>query len=134
MNGIRFWLPSAVLVVGCSVSFAQTPGEEPAIAAALPGGTVVGSNRVPGVTVGINEEPAAPAKTPAVAAPIAPTKPVVESAPPPPVLPSLPADTPVNGIMSHSFVPVGNSTQGNNCCGPVGGNGRSERKFMHASA
>ena len=126
MRGIRRWLPSAFLVAGCGVSFAQSPGEEPAIAAALPGGTLVGSTRAPVAavpTVSTKAELVAPPKAPAVAAPIALSTPAVELAPTRPVHPGLPADAPVNAMMSNGFVVGGNSTQGNNCCGPVGANG-----------
>jgi len=124
MNGFRRWLPSAVLAVGCGSTFAQVPIEEPAIAAALPGGTVVGNTRGSVTTISSNAEPAAMPKTPPVAAPITPATPTVGSAPPPPpVLLGLPAEAPVNAMMSHSFMEGGNTLQGNNCCGPVGANG-----------
>lgn len=127
MSGIRRWFPGAVLLIGYGVSFAQTPGTEPAIAAALPGGTVVGSTRAPVAsvtTVSTNAEPVAPPKTPAAAAPIVPKTPVPADAPPsPPALPGVPADAPVNALVPSWSTVGSHSLQNNNCCGPVGGNG-----------
>lgn len=121
MRGIRLWaIISATVVV--PVAGAQTPIgkssqalEEPPIAVALPGGTVVGSNSAPtstGPILTATVDPMPDAKTPAAAAPIADTaSPIAgETKKSPPVLPG---GTPVSPYL----------LPGDTCCGPLGGNG-----------
>lgn len=124
MRGIRQWLSSAAVLTGTAVAVAQTPAplpvpiSEPAIAAALPGGTVVGSNRPQVATPSIlaTAEPATPmlsSATPLVAAPL-PTSDI------------LLALTPNAGSQGHPM--MGGQTAAptcanGTCCGPIGGNG-----------
>jgi hypothetical protein len=116
MRDIRHWLAGAALLAGTAVAMAQPPTRlpgpvaEPPIAAALPGGTVVGSMRnstpVASVNIMAVEEP--PPAPPAAGAPIVPAPgPIVPGpVPPPGCAPGCPAP-PLNG----------------NCCGPVGAHG-----------
>lgn len=116
MRGFRRWLTSAALLTGTAAS-AQSPAAEPAIAAALPGGTVVGapgSNPAASVTVlPIADTPPTPG--PAAGAPI-----VVPTTPPnggkviagPALIPEGPLVTPIT-----------TNATGADCCGPVGAHG-----------
>ncbi|MSR53561.1 MAG: hypothetical protein EXS09_09775 [Gemmataceae bacterium] len=125
MSGIRRWLPGAVLLVGFSVSFAQTPGGAPAIVAALPGGTLVGSTGAYSAAVGAIADPVMPLKTAAVAGPIVANS-ISASETPPPLAPGphgLPGDAPVNALIPNWTTVGSNGLQGNNCCGPVGSDG-----------
>lgn len=123
MRGIRRWFTTAVVLAGPCVAVAQMPvgkpsqSSEPPIAVALPGGTVVGSIRSPvveGPILTATADPAPIPNAPAAAAPI------VEPVPGPIPNGGLPKDT--------SVLPGGSPIApylypGNDCCGPVGGNG-----------
>jgi hypothetical protein len=122
MRGIRQSLISAAVLAGTAVAVAQTPAplpvpvSEPAIAAALPGGTVVGSHGSPVAAVPMlaTAEPATPsAATPPVAAPLA-TSDVLLS----PTPNAVPQRHPMLGGQTITPPPVNG-----NCCGPIGGNG-----------
>src|SRR5437660_168661 len=85
MRGIRRWLSSAALLSG-TTALAQSPEmspvltDEPAIATALPGGTVVGSHAAPAGSVSTVPIAATPeSMPPAAAAPL--------TAPPPAPIP-----------------------------------------------
>ena len=81
MRGIRRWLTGTALLTGTAAWAQGPPAPEPPIAAALPGGTVVGSHGAPvaGVTllpVADKSVPAAPAAgAPIVAPPPADARP-----------------------------------------------------------
>ena len=123
MRGIRRWLTSAALLTGTAASAqpptAPVPAPEPPIAAALPGGTVVGGNGGPaGVTVlPIADSPAPPA----AGAPLV--------VPPPPVNgrvaagPVLVPDGPVVTPIVTNAPAAGCGLPGGDCCGPIGAHG-----------
>jgi hypothetical protein len=116
MRGIRRWLTSAALLTGTAASaqppMAPVPAAEPPIAAALPGGTVVGGlgAPAPGVTI------LPVADTPAAAAPIVVPPPLAGK---PVLVPDGPLVTP---IAANAPVP-GCGLPGGDCCGPLGGHG-----------
>jgi hypothetical protein len=122
MRGIRRWLSSAALLTG-TTALAQSPApaDEPAIATALPGGTVVGSNATPTSTVSVLPTVNTPkVAVPSAAAPIdIPPPSAVPVAPPaaglgaPALLVPVPGGAPVAGCAA----PTGD------CCGPIGAHG-----------
>lgn len=124
MRGIRRWLLTAIVLAGPFTAVAQTPvgkpsqfTEPPPIAAALPGGTVVGSNRGPVVESPLltaTAEPMPEPKVPAAAAPIVEPGPVPSVLPNGAAAPVLPGGSPVAGYL---FAPA------NDCCGPIGAHG-----------
>lgn len=146
MRGIRRWLTSAALLSG-TAALAQstapppTPAEEPPIAAALPGGTVVGSHGTTapaaaplpaGNLVSTNDTPA-PSPVPAAAAPLTPVP--ATDTPLPPAVDGVPEAAPLGvsglfpgpfpGPMSMPGMPPagGCGMPGGDCCGPIGGHG-----------
>ncbi|HEX3152022.1 MAG TPA: hypothetical protein VHR66_28370 [Gemmataceae bacterium] len=130
MRGIRRWLTSAALLTGTTV-FAQapklpaSPEPEPPIAAALPGGAVVGTQRTSTASVSVLT-PATKGLVlpPAVASPIDSPAPTVLDVAPPPA--SVAADASVGPIPAPSAVaqPVsGCAAPTGDCCGPVGAHG-----------
>ena len=128
MRGIRRWLTSAALLTGTAAwaqpPMAPVPAAEPPIAAALPGGTVVGGSGAPlaGATVlPIAEETPPLLPAPAAGAPlVAPPPAAGRIVPPaPPLVPEGPLVTPIT-----TNAPVGGcGAFGGDCCGPVGGHG-----------
>jgi hypothetical protein len=125
MRGIRQWVTGAAVLAGTAGAAAQGPAPlpglvaEPPIAAALPGGTVVGSTRAPqtgGVTI----------LTPAAAPPPAPVGPPVAA----PVIVAPPARPAMGGVVLPPPVPNGPPVPGcpvpglgGDCCGPLGAHG-----------
>lgn len=120
MRGTRRWLTSAALLTG-TAAWAQSPAlpAEPPIAAALPGGTVVGSHRV--MTAGVTVLPVAdpPPPAPAAGAPIVPLAPVGKPAAGPVLVPDAPVVTPI----TTNAGPGGCGVPGGDCCGPIGAHG-----------
>lgn len=124
MRGIRRWLTSAALLTGTAASaqppMAPVPAAEPPIAAALPGGTVVGGHgaAAPGVTVlPVGDAPAPPAAGAPIVVP--PPAPSGKAVPGPALGPEHPLLTPIT-----TNAPVaGCGLPGGDCCGPVGGHG-----------
>ena len=112
MRGIRRWLTSAALLTG-TTALAQSPAgaDEPAIATALPGGTVVGSNAPPVQRASFLTTAAAAANPPAAAAPI--------DAPAPAAGLGVPVVPVPNGLP----VPGCAAPLGADCCGPIGAHG-----------
>jgi hypothetical protein len=119
MRGIRRWLTSAALLTG-TTALAQSPPDEPPIAAALPGGTVVGSQNGPVVRASFLTSAASAANPPAAGAPIDIPPPSVPGPPPAAGLgaPVLPAPVPGGPVVAGCAAPLGGD-----CCGPIGANG-----------
>jgi len=121
MRGIRRWLTGTALLTGTAAWAQGPPAPEPPIAAALPGGTVVGSHGTPvaGVTVlpaADKSAAAAPAAgAPIVAPPAADAKPGAG----PILVPEAPLVTPIT-----TNAPTGGyAGPGGDCCGPIGAHG-----------
>jgi hypothetical protein len=109
MRTIRYWLIGAALLAGAANVAGQGPGEPP-IAAALPGGTVVGSNQPLLGSASVLTPDTLPQTSPppAAGAPIV----TIPPAAPPGVLPPVPG-----GLPCAAPGPNGN------CCGPIGAHG-----------
>lgn len=115
MRGIRRWLVSAALLSGTAAS-AQSPVAEPPIAAALPGGTVVGAHG--SATASVTVLPIA--DTPPAPAPAAGTPLVV----PPPTANGGKAVSGPTLVPDGALVtPITTNAAGADCCGPVGAHG-----------
>ena len=123
MRGIRRWLTSVAVLTG-TAAWAQppmspVPAAEPPIAAALPGGTVVGGHGSP--TAGVTVLPIADGPAlPAAAAPIAAPTPVDGKPASGPIL--MPQEHLVTPITTNAPV-AGCGLPGGDCCGPVGAHG-----------
>jgi len=125
MRGSCRWLTSAALLTG-TAAWAQSPAlppppAEPPIAAALPGGTVVGSHRSPTASVSVLPvaDPAPP-PGPAAGAPIV-APPAVNGGPVsgPVLVPEGPLVTPI----TTNAAAGGCTAPGGDCCGPIGAHG-----------
>jgi hypothetical protein len=129
MRGIRRWLTSAALLSGTTAlaqapALPATPMADPPIAAALPGGTVVGGlhTSTPSVTT-----LASPTKAP-IAAPIAaePTDallPVMDTAAHPAMSGPAPSVGPIPAPLAVGQPISGCAMPGGDCCGPIGAHG-----------
>ena len=120
MRGIRRWLTGTALLTGTAAWAQGPPVAEPPIAAALPGGTVVGSHAAP--VAGVTLLPVADKSVPAAPAAGAP---IVD---PPPAEGKL-AVGPMLVREARLVTPIttnaagGCAGPGGDCCGPIGAHG-----------
>ena len=130
MRGIRRWLTSAALLTGTTATaLAQSPVPlpapvaEPPIAAALPGGTVVGAHAAPVASVTVQALDAVPKPAPpAAATPIDSPPPSANPMPAPAAGLGVPiVQTPAPFLGGPPV--AGCTAPMNDCCGPIGAHG-----------